>query len=135
MKGSALVGCALLVGVLSCAATRSQVCHPGEQAAVSDSLYFGTAKPDGVVTAEDWQAFVTSEVSPRLPQGLTSWQASGQWLSSDGDLQREQSYVLNVVHADTERYETAVHEIVERYRVQFRQEAVLRVRASVCMSH
>jgi hypothetical protein len=124
----------LLFGALACSIIRPNVCHLDEQPAVSDSLYFGTSKLDGVVTPEEWQEFVAKDVTPRFPQGLTSWQVSGQYLSARGVLQREQSYVLYVVHPDTPKYETAVHEIIERYRTRFQQEAVLRVRVSSCMS-
>ena len=110
-------------------------CRPGEERAVSDSLYFGTSRPQGgEVTAEEWQRFIVEEVTPRFPQGLTSWQASGQWLSAVGTLQRERSYVLYIVHPDTAVDEKAIQEIVDRYRVEFQQEAVLRVRTPACIS-
>ena len=118
----------------ACAIDRSAACKPGEQTAVGDSLYFGMTRPDGVITADEWQDFIASEVTPRFPHGLTSWQASGQWLSKDGALQREPSRVVYVVHPDDPRSEKAIHEIIESYRRQFQQEAVLRVRTTVCVS-
>lgn len=129
-----LMVAAILVGSLACSTAAPTLCRPGEQEAVSESLYFGSVRPGGVVTPEEWQAFVAEEVTPRFPQGLTSWQASGQWLSAAGVLQREQSYVLYLVHPDSARDEQAVHQIIERYRKTFQQEAVLRVRSRVCMS-
>ena len=90
--------------------------------------------PGGVVTPEEWQQFVAGEVTPRFPEGFTQWQASGQWLSKDGELEREPSRVVYVVHPDDTHSEDAIHDIIERYRVQFQQEAVLRVRTTVCAS-
>ena len=69
-------------------------CKDGYQLAVHDSLYFGTAKPDGVVSSEDWAKFLESTVTPRFPHGLTSSRASGQWRGPDGEIVREDAHVL-----------------------------------------
>ena len=101
---------------------------------VSESLYFGTAKPDGVVSVEDWQTLLNSVVTPRFPQGLTVWQASGQWRSDAGSIVQESSYVVNIVHPDSAATDSSVTEIVKAYKAQFHQEAVLRSRSRVCVS-
>ena len=113
---------------------RPSSCHDGEQAAVIDSLYFGTAKADGEVTAGEWQRFLAEEITPRFPEGLTSWAAAGQWRDGSGRLWKEGSYVLSLVHPPSERSETAIREIVAIYKSRFQQEAVLRVRSPACMS-
>jgi hypothetical protein len=108
--------------------------HPDEQRAIADTMYFGSVQPNGVVSEEDWQGFVAKEITPRFPQGLTSWQASGQWLSAAGVLQRERSFVLHIVHPDSAKDEQAVQEIMRAYRKTFQQESVLRVRNTVWVS-
>ncbi len=128
------VAVALVLALTACASTHHHVCKAGEQAALHDSLYFGTAKPDGVVTPKEWAEFLRSTVTPRFPQGLTVWQASGQWRSSDGAILREASHVLNLVHPNDETSEKAVLEIVAAYKSRFQQEAVLRVKAHACAS-
>src|SRR5512140_2915591 len=95
----------------ACATHPAAPCRTGEHAAVGDSLYFGMARPGGAVTQQEWQDFVAREVTPRFPEGLTSWQASGQWLSKEGVIEREPSYVVYVVHPDTPQFEKAIHEI------------------------
>ena len=124
----------LIAGPLGCSTVGSPGCRPSEEKAIADSLYFGSARPSGTVSPEEWQAFVVKEVTPRFPQGLTSWQASGQWLSASGVLQRERSFVLYLVHPDTPQAERGIREIIERYRNEFQQESVLRVRSLVCVS-
>ena len=109
-------------------------CAVGEQATVSDLLYFGTNKPGGVVSAEEWTNFLSAVVTPRFPAGLTAWQASGQWQSSDGTLTREGSYVLSLIHPADAHSESAVRTIIAEYKTRFQQEAVLRVKAHACMS-
>lgn len=42
-------------------------------------LYFGTARPDGAVTDEEFQAFIDREVTSRFPRGLTVVKAQGQF--------------------------------------------------------
>jgi hypothetical protein len=124
----------LCVALAGCAASPSMPCRGGEQRAASDWLYFGTAKPNGVVTAQEWAQFLERTVTPRFPQGLSVWPASGQWRGNDGTVVREASHVLNLVHTDDAASEQAVQEIVGAYKTQFQQEAVLRVRTSVCSS-
>jgi hypothetical protein len=53
---------------------------------------------------------------------------------SGGELHKEDSYVLHVVHKDEARYDAAVREVISVYRSRFQQEAVLRVRTASCMS-
>jgi hypothetical protein len=101
---------------------------------ISEALYFGTDKPDGMVTAEDWESFLNDSVTPRFPQGLSVWRAAGQWKSDTGPIVRESSYVLNIVHPDTAAAESALNEVVNAYKSEFRQEAVLRVRSPACVS-
>lgn len=125
---------ALALGLTACAATHQHACTTGEQSALHDSLFFGTAKTNGVVTQEEWTEFLRSVVTPRFPQGLTVWKASGQWRSSDGSILREASHVLNLVHPNDEPTEKAVLEIVAAYKSRFQQESVLRVKAPACAS-
>lgn len=127
---------ALLLPLLAsgCAQWPAAGCGSGQQAAVQDLLYFGTATPDGVVSASDWQGFVDGVVTPRFPDGLSVWPASGQWKSAAGPIVREGSYVLNLVHPDDTKAEAAIADIVRTYKTRFRQEAVMRVRAPACIS-
>lgn len=109
-------------------------CGQGMQPALVDTLYFGTAMPQGRVSAADWADFLRRAVTPRFPQGLSAWSASGQWQGVDGRIVREASYVLSLVHPDDPRSDQALRELIEDYKQRFRQEAVLRVRAQVCTS-
>jgi hypothetical protein len=126
------VPCIALLG--ACAGLGPQSCPSGQQGMIAEYLYFGTAKPDGQVSADDWKTFLDEVVTPRFPQGLSAWQASGQWKSAAGPVIREPSYVLNVVHESNEATDAAIVAIVKGYKMRFRQEAVLRVRSPACVS-
>jgi hypothetical protein len=99
-----------------------------------DSLYFGTARRGGEVSPEDWRQFLAAVVTPRFPDGLTSWTAAGQWRDASGGLQRESAYVLYIVHLDARRDDVAIAEVVRLYKERFEQQAVLRVRTPACVS-
>ena len=97
-------------------------------------LYFGTAKPGGSVSSEEWSAFLAQVVTPRFPAGLSVWPASGQWQSADGSITKENSFVLSLVHAQDEATERAIQAVIAQYKSQFQQEAVLRVKSYACTS-
>lgn len=122
------------VALAACSTVGPRTCLPGQDAAVQELIYFGVEKPSGGrVTAEEWTRFLGEVVTPRFPKGFTTWDASGQWQSEAGGIVREPSHVLSVVHpagADA----AAVGEVVEAYKTEFGQEAVLRVTSNVCMA-
>jgi hypothetical protein len=102
-----------------------------QQAGVSDRLYFGTAQPGGLVSEADWAAFLEDVVTPRFPQGLTVWSANGQWRDRAQRINRERTFVLEVVHPPQPAADAALKEIVAEYRRRFAQESVLWVRDRV----
>lgn len=120
--------------IAGCASTSVLPCSSGEQSVVLDSLYFGTAKPGGVVTAEEWAAFLEESVVPDFPEGLTSWTAAGRWGNSAGLVERETSYLLQLAHNGSQEKDRAVQRIIHRYKSGFQQEAVMRIRSRVCRS-
>ncbi len=124
-------GSALLAG---CATAPGPACPAGERRSVDELIYFGTGMANGVVTDEQWAAFLRDVVTPRFPDGLTTWPASGQWRAGDGSLTLENTHVLNLVHAAGDATEKAVQAIIADYKDRFRQEAVLRVKTHACVS-
>lgn len=128
------VAIAISLSFSACATLHKSNCASGEQSAIQDSLYFGTGKPNGVVTPEEWTRFLETTVTPRFPQGLSVSQASGQWRSANGAVISESTHLLHLVHPDDAPSEKSVTEIVAAYKLQFQQEAVLRVKARTCVS-
>ena len=102
------------------------------QTLISDRLYFGRNIPGGgVVSESDWEAFLSEVITPRFPAGLSVWRAEGQWRDANSVIQREESFILDLLHPDDVTSEQSVREIMTAYKKRFRQEAVLRVRDSV----
>ena len=81
--------------------SRHDECGASSAAQIRTTLYFGLSRPKGSVSELEWQIFLRDEVTRRFPDGLTAWQAEGQWLTPAGSIDREQSKVLLLVHPDT----------------------------------
>ena len=109
-------------------------CGAKSAAQVRTTLYFGLARPKGSVTELEWQLFLRDEVTKRFPEGLTVWEAEGQWRSAAGTIDHEQSKVLLLVHPDTPAARQSVQDLIETYRKGFQQESVLWESARVCVA-
>jgi hypothetical protein len=129
----------LLLGTLlalcaGCATGAGTRCAVGMEARMQDTLYFGRAMPDGVVTDAQWVDFLRDAVTPRFPAGLSVWPAAGQWRGNDGRLVREDAQVLTLLHEGDGSQLAAIDAIIVEYKSRFRQEAVLRVKQAVCVA-
>jgi hypothetical protein len=107
-------------------------CGPAGTAHVRTTLYFGLTRPTGRVSEDEWRTFLRQQVTSRFPDGLTVWEAQGQWRRSDGRISRERSKVLLLVHDDTVLARATLGEIVTAYKERFEQESVLWESSSVC---
>ena len=96
-------------------------------------LYFGMGKRDGSeVTEDEWQRFLTEEVTTKFPDGLTIIEARGQYRTSAGMIIRERSRVLILLYPKKQRRDAdkKIDDICDAYKRMFQQESVLRVPAS-----
>ncbi len=109
-------------------------CGASSTSQVRTTLYFGRARPKGSVSELEWQLFLRDEVTKRFPQGLTVWNAEGQWRTSDGNIEHEQSKVLLLVHPDTPAARQSVQSVIDAYRKVFEQDSVLWENARVCVA-
>ncbi|HBE9180367.1 TPA: DUF3574 domain-containing protein [Serratia fonticola] len=99
------------------------------------TLYFGLNRPAGpIITAAEWQTFVDQQVTPRFKEGLSVFDAKGQWLGNDGKLARENSKALMLIHSPDAASEQNIEALRTRYKQQFAQDSVMRVDAPVCVA-
>lgn len=99
------------------------------------TLYFGLNRPVGpVISAAEWQSFVDRQVTLRFKDGLSVFDAKGQWLGNDGKLARENSKALMLIHAPGKESETNIEALRSSYKQQFAQDSVMRVDAPVCVA-
>jgi len=109
-------------------------CGASSAAQVRTTLYFGTARPKGSVSELEWQMFLRDEVTPRFPDGLTVWDAEGQYRGQQGAIEHERAKVMLLVHPDNATARASVLALIERYRKLFDQESVLWETARVCVT-
>ncbi|WP_350238736.1 DUF3574 domain-containing protein [Pectobacterium colocasium] len=109
-----------------------EACKIGDKQ-VQTTLYFGLNRPAGpVISDAEWKAFLDSEVTPRFKEGLTVFDAKGQWLGNDGVVARENSKALMLIHgSDKER---DIEALRTTYKARFAQESVMRIDAPVCVA-
>lgn len=124
----------LLMLLTACNTIPGSSCTVGQQAAIQDFFYFGTATPDGAVSSEEWEGYLDASFAQGFPDGFTVWPAQGLWRTAEGAVVEEASYVLSLVHPESVEAETAIREFMAQYKTQFQQEAVLRVTSRVCMA-
>lgn len=110
---------------------------PGARHWIRSSLYFGLSRPDGsLISLDQWEAFLSDEVTSRFPAGLTVTEARGQW-GAIGSIVREHSRVLMVIYpeADAAASSARLEEIRRAYVARFVQDSVMREDAvPVCAS-
>ena len=109
-------------------------CGASTAAQVRTTLYFGSARPKGSVSELEWQLFLRDEVTTRFPDGLTVWDAEGQWRAPQGPIEHERTKVLLLVHPDTAAARDAVQAVIDRYRKAFDQQSVLWETSRVCIA-
>ena len=113
---------------------KAKTCDMGFDAFERDTLYFGRAIPaGGQVSDAQWTRFLDATVTPAFPQGLTVIDALGQWRGASGNVARERSKLVVLLHRRDAKADTAIAGIVDAYRKAFGQEAVLQERQAVCV--
>lgn len=132
----AVVPLLVLLACVACASSNPEAsCPEGSERFDEYRLFFGRNIGDAEGVSDDnWQAFLADTVTPRFPDGLSVFDAAGQWRNSQGEIVRERSkmvLILAVPDSDTTRNPD---EITEEYKRLFSQESVLRVTDSACVA-
>jgi Protein of unknown function (DUF3574) len=105
-------------------------CKPPSQMMARTELLFGA----GTVSESAWHQFLSKEVTPRFPDGLTTLEGYGQWKADNGTIAKERSRVLLIWHAPDAKADAGLEAIREAYEHQFHQRSVMRVDGEDCVS-
>jgi hypothetical protein len=134
---------ALLVATLSlgaCAQPRQPAavgpsCPAPGQPATEIQLFFGRAKPGGLVSEAEWLAFLDEVVTPAFPDGLTALDAEGRWLDPQaGRTIAEPSKIVVIYAFDRGAAAPLVARIAAAYRDRFQQQSVLTSERPACVA-
>jgi hypothetical protein len=120
------------------AALKGDAARPEAAHWVRSELYFGAGPvdvPDGGVAEIRWRGFLDKEVTPRFPDGLTVFDAYGQWRDRGSDApSRQWTKVLVIVHEDTPENRAAIDAIRVAWKASTHDKSVLLVTEPVDVS-
>ena len=101
---------------------------------VRSELYFGVGEEPGKaerpqaegISEAQWRQFLDSEVTPRFPDGLTVFDAYGQWLfRGDAEPNRLRTKVLVVLHENTPQRRADIEAIRLAWKQKTHHQSVL----------
>ncbi|WP_093519988.1 DUF3574 domain-containing protein [Stigmatella erecta] len=129
------LGLLLVLGLsLAACGDEEAACAVGSEMQLTE-LFFGRNRQNAAPVSEtEWQGFVDTSVTPRFQDGLTMFDADGQYRMSDGTLVREESKVLILLHDGSTARSRDIDTIRDEYKRQFSQESVLRMDSPACVS-
>jgi hypothetical protein len=85
------------------------------------------------VSEQAFARFVTTEITPRFPAGVTVIDAAGQWRdSATGRIVRERSKLVVLMTGDEPESRERIAAIAQAYKTRFRQQSVGVVTRPVC---
>jgi hypothetical protein len=100
-------------------------------------LFFGLRKPEGSqVTEIEFQDFLTHEVTPHFPDGLTLLSGYGQFKTASGQIVQEPAKLLILLYPlrQARHSNQKIEQIRQAYQLRFQQESVLRTDEQACVS-
>jgi hypothetical protein len=91
-------------------------------------LYFGLSIPGGgKVSQEQWRQFNDSIVSPRFPEGYSEADVNGRWQDTENrQTITEQTKVLTFIGKKSKARQRSFDTLIQTYRQQYHQQAILR---------
>ena len=94
-------------------------------------LLFGRSN----VSDFNWDRCLAAEVTPRCPDGLTVYDARGQWRNpQSGTISRERTKVVMIAMPPDPGNEARLQEIIEAYKTRFKQQSVGLILRPSCVS-
>ena len=126
----------LLLALSGSAGAQLVDCRGGQKPSQVAELMFGRKIGDRIAVSEgDWGRFVDREITPRFPDGLTVFNAAGQWRDkSSNRIVREPSKIVQIVLPGDDEEFARLNEIAEAYKTRFKQQSVGVIVRPACVS-
>ena len=87
------------------------------------------------VSETQWMQFIDNEITPRFPDGLTVFDATGQWWDpTSKKIVRESSKIVLIVLPGNAEDLTRLNELAETYKSRFKQQSVGMILRPACVS-
>jgi hypothetical protein len=121
----------LLTLTASIAAQPDLQCGGNQKSWMVAELLFGRSN----VSDAAWDRFLAAEVTPRFPDGLTVYDARGQWRNPQTKkISRERSKVVMIAMPPADDNQTRLSAIIEVYKTRFKQQSVGLILRPSCVS-
>ena len=91
----------------------------------------------GLSNASDrnWDRFLADEVTPRFPDGLTVYDAKGQWRNPQTKtISRERSKVVMIAMPPGADNDARLQAVIDAYKTKFKQQSVGLIVRPSCVS-
>ncbi|MBX9841532.1 MAG: DUF3574 domain-containing protein [Xanthobacteraceae bacterium] len=122
---------ALSASATAAAAQPALQCTGNQKSWMVAELLFGRSN----VSDFNWDRFLAAEVTPRFPDGLTVYDARGQWKNPrSGTIARERSKVVMIAMPPDAGHEAKLQDIIAAYKTRFKQQSVGLIIRPSCVS-
>jgi hypothetical protein len=130
------IGLVVALSLAACATSPPPpACPAGQERLRTAQLFFGrSAAGQPAVSDAAFRSFVDEELTPRFPDGLTVMDGGGQWRGPENKLIREASKVVLIVLPKRGDASRRIEAVRTAYKTRFRQESVLLITPSSCVS-
>ena len=96
---------------------------------IRSEIFFGRIIPGGgQVSEEQFAAFLQDSVTKAFPVGMTVYDVYGQMERADGDIVRQDTKVVLLIHDGSQANEQAITDIISNYRSSFGNPQVMHLR-------
>ena len=138
MRGVLAIIVSLFVLAYAASSPRAQLleCRGPQKSQDVAELIFGRSIGGRIeVNDEQWMLFVDEEITPRFPDGLTVFDAAGQWRDkTTKKITRESSKIVLIVLPGGADDLARLNEVVAAYKRSFRQQSVGMILRPACVS-
>ncbi len=126
----------LAVALSGSASAQLVDCRGGQRPTQVAELMFGRNIGNRIGVSEArWSQFVDREITPRFPNGLTVFNAAGQWRDrASNRIVREASKIVQIVLPGDVEDIARLNEIAEAYKTRFKQQSVGMIVRPACVS-
>lgn len=128
---AAALGLLALIAACNSVAAQQLQCTGNQKSWVVAELLFGREH----VGERAWERFVAAEITPRFLDGLTVFDARGQWRAPGSTrISRERSKVVMIAMPPGAENDARLQQVIEAYKARFKQQSVGLIVRPACVS-
>ena len=121
----------MVAGVTIANAQPALQCSGGQKPWMVADLLFGRTH----VSEASWARFLAAEVTPRFPDGLTVYDAKGQWRNPETKMiSRERTKVVMIAMPPGADNDARLQAVIEAFKTRFKQQSVGLIQRPSCVS-